>query len=42
MEKEKLRKQIKELQDAQDAAVKAYKKVLEDLRIARSREERLR
>jgi hypothetical protein len=41
-EKEKLRKQIKESRDAQDTAVKAYKKALEDLRIARSREKRLR
>jgi hypothetical protein len=37
-----LRKQIKELRDAQDTAVKAYKKALEDLYIARSQEERLR
>jgi hypothetical protein len=37
-----LRKQIKESRDAQDAAVKAHKKALEDLRIARSQEERLR
>jgi galactokinase len=41
-EKEKLRKQIKESRDAQDAAVKAHEKALEDLRVARSREERLR
>jgi hypothetical protein len=37
-----LQKQIKELRDAQDAAVKAYKQALEELRIARARKERLR
>jgi hypothetical protein len=33
-EKIKLQTQIKEIIDAQNAAVKAYKKALEDLRIA--------
>jgi hypothetical protein len=41
-EKEKLRKQIKESQEAQDAAVRIQEKALEDLRVARAREERLR
>jgi galactokinase len=41
-EKEKLRRQIKESREAQDAALKAHEKALEDLRVARSREERLR
>jgi galactokinase len=41
-EKEKLRKQIKESRDAQDAALKAHERALEELRVARSREERLR
>lgn len=41
-EKEKLRKQIQEAQDAQDAAVKAHEKALEELRVARAREGRLR
>jgi hypothetical protein len=41
-EKIKLQTQIKETIDAQNAAVKAHKKALEDLRVARSKEERLR
>ena len=41
-EKRKLQTQIKETIEAQDAAVKAHEKALEDLRVARSREERLR
>jgi hypothetical protein len=41
-EKEKLRRQIQELRDAQEVAFKAYEKALEDLRVARAREERLR
>ena len=41
-EKEKLRKQIKESQEAQDAAMRIQEKALEDLRVARAREERLR
>jgi hypothetical protein len=41
-EKIKLQTQIKEIIDAQNAAVKAYKKALEDLRVTRSKEERLR
>jgi hypothetical protein len=41
-EKIKLQTQIKETIDAQNAAVKAYEKALEDLRVARSKEERLR
>jgi hypothetical protein len=32
---------IKETHKAQDVAIKAYKKALEDLRVARAREERL-
>jgi hypothetical protein len=41
-EKIKLQTQIKETIDAQNTAVKAHKKALEDLRVARSKEERLR
>jgi hypothetical protein len=41
-EKIKLQTQIKETIDAQNTAVKAYKKALEDLRIAQSKEEQLR
>jgi len=41
-EKEKLRAQIKETRSAQDVAMKAHEKALEDLRVARAREERLR
>lgn len=41
-EKEKLRNSIKESREAQDAAFKASEKALEDLRVARAREERLR
>jgi galactokinase len=41
-EKEKLQRQIKESREAQDAALKAHEQALEDLRVARSREERLR
>jgi len=40
--KAKLREQIKESREAQDVAMKAHEKALEDLRVARSREERLR
>jgi hypothetical protein len=41
-EKIKLQTQIKETIDAQNAAVKAYKKALEDLRVAQSKEKQLR
>ena len=41
-EKEKLRAQIKESRDAQEVAMKAHEKALEDLRVARAKEERLR
>lgn len=41
-EKEKLRVRIKESRDAQDAAMKAHEKALEELRVQRAREERLR
>jgi hypothetical protein len=41
-EKEKLRKQIKESQEAQEAAMRIQEKALEDMRVARAREERLR
>jgi hypothetical protein len=41
-EKEKLRARIKESRKAQNAAMKASEKALEDLRVARAREERLR
>jgi hypothetical protein len=41
-EKIKLQTQIKETIDAQNTAVKAYKKALEDLHIAQSKEEQLR
>jgi hypothetical protein len=41
-EKEKLRKQIQESRNAQEAAFKAHEKAMEDLRVARAREERLR
>jgi len=40
--KDKLRARIKESQAAQDVAIKAYKKALEDLRVACARKERLR
>lgn len=42
MEKEKLRTQISESRTAQDVAMKASEKALEELRVARAREERLR
>jgi hypothetical protein len=41
-EKEKLRIRIKETREAQNEALKASEKALEDLRVARAREERLR
>jgi hypothetical protein len=41
-EKEKLRQRIRESRDAQELAMKAHEKALEDLRVARNREERLR
>ena len=41
-EKDKLRARIKESRAAQDVAMKAHEKALEDLRVARAREERLR
>jgi multidrug efflux pump subunit AcrA (membrane-fusion protein) len=41
-EKEKLRARLKETRDAQSAAIKASEKAMEDLRVARAREERLR
>ena len=37
-----MRQQIKESREAQDAAVKAHEKALEDLQVARAKEERLR
>ena len=42
VEKEKLRARIKESREAQNAAMKASEKALEDLRVARACEERLR
>jgi chromosome segregation ATPase len=41
-EKDKLRKRIQEARDEQEAAMKVHEKALEDLKIARAREERLR
>lgn len=41
-EKEKLQARIKESREAQNEALKASEKALEDLRVARAREERLR
>lgn len=41
-EKEKLLGQLKESREAQDAALRAQDRALEDLRVARAREERLR
>lgn len=41
-EKERLQRRIKESREAQDEAMKAHEKALEDLRVARAREERLR
>ena len=41
-EKEKLQARIKESREAQSEALKASEKALEDLRVARAREERLR
>jgi hypothetical protein len=41
-EKEKLRAKIKESWEAQNEAMRAYKKALEDLRVARACKERLR
>jgi hypothetical protein len=41
-EKDKLRGQIADSRAAQDAAMRAHEKALEDLRVARAREERLR
>jgi galactokinase len=41
-EKEKLRARIQETREAQSEALKASEKALEDLRVARAREERLR
>jgi tRNA A-37 threonylcarbamoyl transferase component Bud32 len=41
-EKEKLRARLKESCEAQNTAMKALEKALEDLRVARAREERLR
>lgn len=40
--KEKLQQQIRDSRAAQDSAMKAHEKALEDLRVARAREERLR
>jgi hypothetical protein len=42
VEKEKLRAHIKESYKAQNAAIKASEKALEDLQVARARKERLR
>jgi hypothetical protein len=41
-EKLRLQGRIKETREAQDVAMKAHEKALEDLRVARAREERLR
>lgn len=41
-EKNKLRRRIQEARDEQEAAMKIHEKALEDLKIARAREERLR
>jgi hypothetical protein len=41
-EKEKLRARIKESREAQNAAIKALEKALEDLQVARTYKERLR
>jgi hypothetical protein len=41
-EKEKLKKQIQESRDKQEAAFKAHESALEELRVARAKEERLR
>ena len=41
-EKEKLRARLKKSYKAQNAAIKALEKALEDLQVARAREERLR
>jgi len=41
-EKEKLRSRIQESREAQDRAMRAHEKALEELRVARAREERLR
>lgn len=41
-EKEKLRQQLRDSRAAQDAAMQAQEKALEDLRVARAKEERLR
>ena len=41
-EKDRLRKRIQESRDEQEAAMKIHEKALEDLKIARAREERLR
>jgi hypothetical protein len=42
VEKERLRAQIKESREAQASAFKAHEKALEELRVARAREDRLR
>jgi uncharacterized protein YdcH (DUF465 family) len=41
-EKDKLRRRIQEARDEQEAAIRVYKKALEDLKVTRAREERLR
>lgn len=41
-QKAKLRDQIRESREAQETAMKAHERALEDLRVARAREERLR
>lgn len=41
-EKNKLRRKIQEARDEQEAAMRVHEKALEDLKIARAREERLR
>jgi len=41
-EKNKLRKRIQEARDEQEAAMRIHEKALEDLKVARAREERLR
>jgi hypothetical protein len=41
-EKDKLRRRIQEARDEQEAAIRVHEKALEDLKVARTREERLR
>jgi hypothetical protein len=41
-EKDKLRRRIQEARNKQEAAIRVYKKALEDLKVAYIRKERLR